>query len=126
MLAGENYHAVVPPKDEDFAKRKVGILLLEDNEDDAHFILSELRKGGISHDAKCISTREEFIASLVAFKPDLILSDYKLPEFDELEPLHIVRQVAPELPFILVTGALGEELAVEIMKKGATDYILKD
>ena len=116
----------MPPKDEVFAEKKVGILLLEDNEDDAHFILSELKKGAIPHLAKCISRRDEFIANLAEFKPDLILSDYKLPEFDELEPLHIVRQASPDLPFILVTGALGDELAVEIIKKGATDYILKD
>jgi PAS domain S-box-containing protein len=118
--------ATVPPKDEDFAEKKVGILLLEDNEDDAHFILSEMRKGGIAHVAKCVAKRSEFIAELEQFKPDLVLSDYKLPEFAELEQLHIVRRAYPDLPFILVTGALGEELSVEIIKEGATDYILKD
>jgi len=116
----------VPPKDEVFAERKVGILLVEDNEDDAYFILSALTKGGIAHVSKCVSQRDEFIAALAEFKPDLVLSDYKLPEFAEMEPLHIVRERSPDLPFILVTGALGEELSVEIMKEGATDYILKD
>jgi PAS domain S-box-containing protein len=116
----------VPPKEEDLAQRKVGILLLEDNEDDAFFIQSELKKGGIDHFAKCVSQRDEFISALAEFKPDLILSDYKLPEFAEMEPLRLVRERSPDLPFILVTGALGEELSVEVMKEGATDYILKD
>jgi PAS domain S-box-containing protein len=99
---------------------------LEDNEDDAHFILSELKKGAIPHVARCVSRRDEFIAALAKFKPDLVLSDYRLPEFKELEALEIVRGKDPDLPFILVTGALGDELAVEVIKKGATDYILKD
>jgi PAS domain S-box-containing protein len=116
----------VPPKDEEFAARKVGILLVEDNEDDAYFILSALKKGWIAHVAKCVSQRDEFISALAEFKPDLVLSDYKLPEFAEMEPLRLVRERSPDLPFILVTGALGEELSVEIMKEGATDYILKD
>jgi len=116
----------VPPKEEDFIERKVGILLLEDNADDAFFIVSELKKGGIAHVAKCVSQRDEFISALAEFKPDLVLSDYKLPEFAEMEPLRLVRERSPDLPFILVTGALGEELSVEVMKEGATDYILKD
>ncbi len=117
---------MVPPKEEDFTERKVGILLLEDNEDDAFFIVSELKNGGIEHVAKCVSQRDEFISALAEFKPDLVLSDYKLPEFAEMEPLRLVREQSPDLPFILVTGALGEELSVEVMKEGATDYILKD
>jgi PAS domain S-box-containing protein len=116
---------MVPPK-EDLARRKVGILLVEDNEDDAFFILTELKKGGIEHVAKCVSQRDEFISALAEFKPDLVLSDYKLPEFAEMEPLRLVREQSPDLPFILVTGALGEELSVEVIKEGATDYILKD
>jgi len=116
----------VPPKEEDFAERKVGILLVEDNEDDAFFILTELKKGGIAHVTRCVSQKEEFISALQEFKPDLVLSDYKLPEFAEMEPLLLVRERSLDIPFILVTGALGEELSVEIMKEGATDYILKD
>ena len=116
----------MPPKEEDLAERKVGILLVEDNEDDAFFILSELKKGGIAHVARTVSQRDQFISALAEFKPDLVLSDYKLPEFAELEPLRIVRERSPDLPFILVTGALGEELSVEVIKEGATDYILKD
>ena len=60
------------------------------------------------------------------FNPDLVLSDYHLPSFDGLEALSIVTKGAPDVPFILVTGALGEERAVEILKSGATDYVLKD
>jgi PAS domain S-box-containing protein len=127
----ENWGAVailepVSPEVDDLKERKVGILLVEDNEDDAYFILAELKKGGIAHVAKCVSRREEFISALAEFEPDLVLSDYKLPEFAEMEPLRLVREKSPDLPFILVTGALGEELSVEVIKQGATDYILKD
>jgi PAS domain S-box-containing protein len=116
----------VSPKVDEPTERTVGILLVEDNEDDAYFVLSELKKGGISHVAKCVCQRDEFISALTEFKPDLVLSDYKLPEFAEMEPLRLVRERSPDLPFILVTGALGEELSVEVIKEGATDYILKD
>ena len=114
------------PKVDELRETKVGILLVEDNADDAFFILSELKKSGIAHVARTVSQREQFVSALAEFKPDLVLSDYKLPEFAELEPLRLVRERSPELPFILVTGALGEELSVEVIKEGATDYILKD
>jgi PAS domain S-box-containing protein len=116
----------VPPKNEDLSEKKVGILLVEDNADDAFFILNELKKGGIAHIAKCVTKRDEFVSALAQFKPDLVLSDFKLPEFAEMEPLRLVREKWPDLPFILVTGALGEELSVEVIKEGATDYILKE
>src|SRR6185369_8336949 len=80
----------------------------------------------IAHIAKCVTKRDEFVSALAQFKPDLVLSDFKLPEFAEMEPLRLVREKWPDLPFILVTGALGEELSVEVIKEGATDYILKE
>ena len=102
------------------------ILLLEDSPNDAELIRLELDRGGVSHISKCVSTRAEFLAALSEFKPDLVLADYKLPNINGAEALSISQAEYPNLPFILVTGALGEELAVETIKRGATDYILKD
>src|ERR1044071_2286328 len=102
------------------------ILLLEDSPSDAELIRLELERGGVAHVSKCVSTRDEFLAALSEFKPDLVLADYKLPEINGTEALSISHKQYPHLPFILVTGALGEELAVDTIKRGATDYILKD
>src|SRR5207245_3540586 len=85
----------------------------------------EFERGGLIHISQCVSTKREFLAALSEFKPDLVLADYSLPDVTGIEALSIARQQYPELPFILVTGALGEELAVETLKSGATDYILK-
>jgi PAS domain S-box-containing protein len=102
------------------------ILLLEDDPSDAELILHAVGNGGITHISKCVSARDEFRAALTEFGPDLVLSDYQLSGFNGIDALTIVRERNPDLPFILVTGALGEEFAVETIKRGATDYILKD
>src|SRR2546427_2740811 len=106
-------------------EKQLRILLLEDSSNDAELILLELQKGGASHVSQCVSTRAAFLASLSEFKPDLVLSDYNLPGFTGSEALSLAREQYADIPFILVTGALGDEAAVEIMKSGATDYILK-
>lgn len=106
--------------------RQLRILLLEDDQSDAELILRAVRNGGITHVSRCVSARDEFLAALTEFGPDLVLSDHKLPGFNGTDALTIVREQNPDLPFILVTGALGEELAVETIKQGATDYILKN
>jgi PAS domain S-box-containing protein len=102
------------------------IILLEDFKLDAELILRELRKAGLLHTARCVCYKRDFEQALQDFAPDVVLSDHKLPDLDASTALQITRQADAELPFILVTGALGEEVAVEIMQKGATDYILKD
>src|SRR5438309_442243 len=104
----------------------VKVLVLEDEATDAEIILRELKRGGIAHSSKCAATRSEFLASLPDFKPDLVLSDYRLPDISGVEALDQVKEKFPDTPFILVTGAIGEEAAIDIMRKGATDYILKD
>jgi PAS domain S-box-containing protein len=106
--------------------RELRILVLEDNPNDAELMLLELRKGGVAHVARCVSAREDFLAALAEFGPDLILSDHNLPGFTGIEAMALAQQQLPDAPFILVTGALGEEKAVETIKRGATDYILKD
>src|SRR5437870_244043 len=106
--------------------RELRILIVEDDSSDAELVRLELERGNIAHVWSCVSTRESFLAALSEFKPDLILSDHRLTTFSGTEALLLTRQLHPDLPFILVTGALGEELAVETIKKGATDYILKN
>src|SRR5512136_1146690 len=106
--------------------KKIRILILEDVPADASLMEHELRKAGITFITKRVDTREEFIKGIQEFKPDLILADYTLPSFDGLSALAIAREQCPELPFIFVTGSLNEETAVECMKSGATDYVLKD
>ena len=106
--------------------RELCILILEDSAADAELMEHELRKAKISFISKRVETKEDFVRELRDFVPDLILSDYSLPSFGGLEALAITLKESPDVPFILVTGALGEERAVEILKSGATDYLLKD
>lgn len=102
------------------------ILLLEDVETDAELIARELRRGGLLFDVQRIDTREAFVHALHESPLDLILADYSLPAFDALSALEIAQEECPNVPFILVSGALGDELAVETVKRGATDYVLKN
>jgi DNA-binding response OmpR family regulator len=97
---------------------------LEDNRRDAELVRSILVAEGIECDLKPAQTRADFLAALEE-GADLVLADYSLPSFDGMSALSIVRERHPELPFIFVTGTLGEEVAVESLKKGATDYVLK-
>lgn len=101
-------------------------LILEDTDSDAELMERTLRGAGISFVAQRVETRATFEASVRDFQPDLVLSDYNLPAYNGKEALEYVRQVAPETPVIMVTGALGEEAAVELLKAGVKDYILKD
>ncbi len=101
------------------------ILILEDSPSDAEFIERELKKGGIDYTAKITDTEESFTEALATFLPDVILSDHALPGFNSIEALAICRKHHFAGPFILVTGAVSEEFAVECLKSGADDYILK-
>ncbi len=105
---------------------RLRILFLEDTEADAFLILRHLRKADIAFDAVRAATRDEYLAALRAAPLDLILSDYALPGFDGMSALALAQGVCPDVPFIFVTGALGEERAIDTLKAGATDYVLKD
>lgn len=107
-------------------KKELCILILEDVATDAELLKDELSEAGVSFVARCVATKSSFIKALNDFCPDLILSDYSLPLFDGLSALKMARERCPEVPFIFVSGALGEELAIELLKQGATDYVLKD
>ena len=108
------------------ADRELRILILEDVPADAELVVHELRKGGIAFTSRHVETGEAFLRELHEFAPDLILSDYHLPSYDGVLALKTSLEECPEVPFIFVSGAMGEELAVEMLKKGATDYVIKD
>jgi PAS domain S-box-containing protein len=106
-------------------KDTLEIILVEDNKNDAKLLIMELSKHYrlIEHQ---VERREDFIEALNSYNADVILSDYSLPQFDGMLALLLRQKLAPEIPFILVTGSLNEEIAVEVMKSGADDYILKE
>lgn len=105
---------------------KIKILILEDNLNDAELIQRELKKSEFSFSSEIVQTQHEFITALDNFKPDIILSDYSLPSFDGVTAFHIKQKKYPDTPFIIVSGTIGEENAVELIKKGVTDYALKN
>jgi len=100
-------------------------LLLEDNPLDANVVQVTLTDGGIECELQIVDTRAKFEAALAANSFDLILADYILPGFDGLTALEIAQAQCPEVPFIFVSGTLGEELAIDALKLGATDYVMK-
>lgn len=105
--------------------KKLDILLLEDVESDAELIEYELRKLETDFTLKRVDTREGFLEEITERPPNIILADYSLPAFDGLSALALTQGMRPELPFIFVSGAMGEEVAVDTLKQGATDYVLK-
>lgn len=106
-------------------KSTLNILCLEDMADDFEWINYTLKKSGLPARTTRVDTREEFVAALHHSTPDIVLSDHALPAFNSIEALALCRTHDPDLPFILVTGAVSDEFAVNCIKKGADDYILK-
>jgi two-component system, cell cycle sensor histidine kinase and response regulator CckA len=102
------------------------ILFVEDSPFDFTLEERQLRSAGIRFISKRVETREDLLRELEEFKPDLLISDYMLPTLDGPTILQIVRERRPALPFIFVSGTIGEERAVESVKNGATDYLIKD
>ena len=106
-------------------KNGIRILNLEDNRIDAELIRHTLKQGGLLFSWRDVDTRSAFVHELERVPPDLILSDFSLPSFDGYTALALAREKCPDAPFIFVTGTLGEEVSIETLKKGATDYVLK-
>jgi signal transduction histidine kinase len=104
---------------------ELNILLVEDVAADADAMEEELRRGGLRFRANRIGTRQEYTRAIEATEPDLVLSDFTLPAFDGLSALRLLREKHPSVPFILVTGPRSEEVAMECVREGASDYILK-
>lgn len=106
--------------------RPIRILFLEDNRNDVELVERELNMLGFKYILKHVEDQAGFRKALDEFTPDLILSDYNLPQFNGMEALRIARVQAPSVPFIVVTGSINEATAVACIKSGALDYVLKD
>ena len=102
------------------------ILILEDEPTDADLEQRLLTRAGLEFTAVVVDTRASFIQQLAAFRPEVILSDFSLPGFSGESALKIAQEQCPDVPFIVLSGALGDEAAVELIRQGATDYVLKD
>ena len=103
----------------------VKLLVLEDSDLDAAMVERELARSELALSYQRVSTRAAYAEALERGGFDLILSDFSLPDFDGVEALELARTLAPESPFIFVSGVVGEEFAIESLKQGATDYVLK-
>lgn len=106
--------------------RRLRILHLEDEPRDAELIEATLAAEGFECEVRVVTRRKEFVAALKEGESELILADFSLPDFDGMSALAIVRERYPDLPFVFVSGRLGEEAAIESLKNGATDYVLKN
>jgi len=102
------------------------ILMVEDMPTDAELNEMELRRAGISFTSRLVETEEAFLEQLEEFVPDIVLADFNLPSFNGMRALELLQKQAPSTPLILVTGALKDEVAVECIKAGATNYVIKD
>jgi len=106
-------------------KKELHILILEDVMTDAELMQDELVEAGMIFSPCCVKDKKSYLNALNEFSPDVILSDYSLPSFDGLSAMKLAGKICPDVPFIFVSGALGEETAIELLKQGATDYVLK-
>lgn len=100
-------------------------LILDDRREDAELLAFELRRGGLVDECRHAATKAEYLAQL-EWAPDVILADYSLPAFSAPDALDILRARRLDIPFIVISGSIGEEMAVDLLKKGASDYLLKD
>lgn len=106
--------------------KKLRILIIEDSQDDALLLIRELNQGGYQPEYERVDTSDAMNSALETGKWDLIISDYIMPHFDGLEALKLLKKKDIDIPFILVSGRIGEDVAVDAMKAGAQDYVRKD
>ena len=104
----------------------VDVLFIEDSPDDVELALRSLKSDGIRANWRRVDNEAELRRTLGTLKPDAILSDFSMPGFDGLQALRIARELTPGVPFIFVSGTIGEERAIETIRAGATDYVLKN
>ncbi|HEY9648166.1 MAG TPA: PAS domain-containing protein, partial [Chroococcidiopsis sp.] len=104
----------------------LNLLIIEDSEDDALLVLLELRRGGFDPTWQRVETADALRAALAENPWDIVISDYRLPGFEAPAALAIVQQSQLNIPFVVVSGTIGELAAVELMKTGAHDYLMKD
>ena len=103
----------------------IRVLLVEDVATDAELEVRELRRAGLRVQHVLVDREPAFVAALREFRPDVIISDFSMPHFDGMAALALARELAPDTPFIFVSGTIGEEYAIRALKSGATDYVLK-
>jgi two-component system cell cycle sensor histidine kinase/response regulator CckA len=107
-------------------KKDIAILLLEDDSADAELVEAMLRREGFAPEMKCVLTEQEFKSALQDGNPDLIISDYSLPSYSGKAALAAAKSLRPDIPFVFYSGTIGEEAAIDALKLGAIDYVLKD
>lgn len=105
---------------------QLSVLHIEDNNLDAELVAKALRKGGFSISVAVVQNEADFEREIRLHPPDVVLADYNLPQWKGMEALEVLKREALDIPLILVSGALGDVTAVECIKRGATDYVLKD
>src|SRR5713101_7276809 len=101
------------------------VLLVEDVAADAELEVREIKRAGLRVSHRIVDSEKDFIRALREVAPDVILSDFSMPQFDGMEALRLAKELAPDIPFIFVSGTLGEEYAIRALKNGATDYVVK-
>ncbi|MFZ5628895.1 MAG: response regulator [Spirochaetota bacterium] len=104
---------------------KLRVIIVEDSDDDAELLLYQLKEAGYAAEGPRVQTEADF-RRVLEVAPQIVFSDYAMPGFSGLRALEVLREIAPEVPFILISGTVGEEIAVQSMRLGATDYLLKD
>ena len=107
-------------------ENEIKVLILEDVLTDLELMLFVLIKAKIGLKHLHVESKESFIKGIREFNPDIILSDYNLPQFSGMEAIKLAKEASPLIPLIIVTGSLNEETAVDCIKAGASDYVLKD
>lgn len=107
-------------------EKELRILIVEDAPDDAELEVLELKRAGLRVAHQRVDTEGAFREALREFRPELILSDFSMPRFDGMSALALAREINPDVPFIFVSGTIGEEYAIRALKNGATDYVLKN
>ena len=105
--------------------KPVKVLVVEDSEDDAKLALRALRRGGFEPTYRRVQTAADLETALAEERWDAVISDFKMPGFTGMDALGIFRSTGLDIPFILISGTIGEETAVEAMKAGASDYLMK-
>ncbi|HHY01123.1 MAG TPA: response regulator, partial [Methanothermobacter sp.] len=105
---------------------EIRVLILEDVPLDAELIETQLKREGLEFKSKVVDNEEMYRKEIAEFQPSIILADHSLPKFDGITAMNIARKITPNTPFIFVSGKIGEDFAVEMLKEGATDYVLKN
>ena len=115
-----------PPKQDLPGAKPLRLLIVNDDADDLELCLRSLKKSDLNFEAITVTTREDFVRQLRDKPVDIVLSDYRMKGWTGIDALSIARQIQPRTPVILLSGTLGDELAVDCIKSGVTDYILKN